>query len=308
MSIQTSGIEAGHKQNIRIRPLCAALGAEIDCGKLTDLSEGDKRVIYQAWLDHLVLVIHNQKLTDSDLIAVNRIFGKPEFSNVSPKLGIYQEIAVISNVVENGKPIGVFGASEAVWHSDHSWAEKPLCAAMLYALEVPDEGGDTEWNNMYLALETLPTDLRSRVEGLTIKNDGSTNAAGEARTDDVVTDVRTYKGPSHPILRTHPETGYPTLYIGRRRNAYVNGLSLEESEDLLNKLFEHAAQKRFVYNHKWHVGDLVVWDNRCTMHRRDPFDPSARRIMHRAQTAAELAFYRPDIVKPGPHPRGHLVR
>ena len=123
------------------------------------------------------------------------------------------------------------------------------------------------------------------------------------RTDAVIEDVRTYDGPSHPIVRTHPETGYNVLYLGRHPNAYVNGLSIEESEALLDQLWAHASQPRFAWSHKWRVGDLVVWDNRCLMHRRDKFDPNARRVMHRAQCAGDRPAYNPDSAHRGSHPR-----
>ena len=285
------------------RPFPAVLGAEIEGVDLSDPTEADKRAIHAAWLEHMVLVFHDQKLTDDQLVAVSHIFGEPEIAAVAPKDGIFQQIAVISNVVQDGKPIGALGAGELLWHSDHSFNERPLSASMLYALEVPAEGGNTLFSNMYLALDTLPPDLRARVEGLTIKNDGSLNSAGIRRTDAVIEDVRTYEGPSHPIVRTHPETGYNALYLGRRPNAYINGLSIEESEALLDRLWAHASQPRFAWSHKWRVGDLVVWDNRCLMHRRDSFDHSARRVMHRAQCAGDRPAYRPESAHRGSHPR-----
>ena len=292
-------------QDIVIRPLPAPAGAEVECSNLAKLGAADRKKIHDAWLDHLFLVFHDQRLSDPALVEVSRIFGEPEIAAVAPKDGIFQQIAVISNVLEDGKPIGALGAGELLWHSDHSFNERPLGAAMLYALEVPDEGGDTFFSNMYLALDTLPTALRQRIEGLTIKNDGSLNSAGIRRTNAVISDLRTYEGPSHPIVRTHPETGLNTLYLGRRPNAYVNGLSIEESEALLDELWAHATQLRFAWAHKWSVGDLVVWDNRCLMHRRDRFDQNARRVMHRAQCAGDRPTYRPEAAQRGSHPRAH---
>jgi len=293
------------EHNVVVRPFPAPAGAEVDCGSLAALGDEEKKSIHDAWLDHLFLVFHGQNLSDTELVDVSRIFGEPEIAAVAPKDGIFQQIAVISNVLENGKPIGALGAGELLWHSDHSFNEKPLGAAMLYALEIPNAGGDTLFTNMYLALDTLPLSLRQRIEGLTIKNDGSLNSAGIRRTDAVITDLRTYEGPSHPIVRTHPETGRNVLYLGRRPNAYVNGMSIEDSEALLNELWAHATQPRFAWSHKWSVGDLVVWDNRCLMHRRDSFDPKARRIMHRAQCAGDRPTYRPEAEQRGSHPRGH---
>lgn len=291
---------------VRIRPLPAPLGAEVDCGDLLKIDAETKGDIHQAWLDHLVLIFHGQTLSKDDLLEVTRIFGEPEVAAVAPKDGVFQDVAIISNVLEHGKPIGALGAGELRWHSDHSFNEVPLSAAMLYALEVPPQGGDTFFSNMYLAFETLPADLKARVANLTIKNDGSLNSAGIPRTDAAVTDLLTYEGPSHPIIRTHAETGYNTLYLGRRPNAYVNGLSIEESEDLLNKLWAHATQPQFAFSHKWRIGDLVVWDNRCVMHRRDSFDANARRVMQRTQCSGDRPVFRPEAAHAAPHPRTHV--
>lgn len=279
-------------QNVHINPLPGPLAAEVECSDVRFLGKHERELLRQAWLDHLVLVFHDQSLTDPELVAFSRIFGEPEVAAVAPKDGIYQEVAVVSNVYEGEKPIGVLGAGELLWHSDHSFNERPLSASILYALEVPDQGGDTWFNNMYLALDTLSPSLQRKVQGRTIKNDGTYNSAGERRTNTVIDDLRTYQGPSHPIVRTHSDTGFNTLYLGRRPNAYINGLSVDESEALLDELWSHASQQRLAWRHKWSVGDVLVWDNRCTMHRRDAFDPGSRRVMHRAQCAGERPTYR----------------
>ena len=302
---KTSSVTASSPKSpsIRVRPFPGVLGAEIDCGDLRYVNSETTRQVHRAWLDHLFVVFRNQKLTNEDLLAVTRIFGDPEAAAVAPKDGVYQEVAIISNVVENGKAIGALGAGELLWHSDHSFHEVPLAAALLYAVEVPDEGGDTHFSNMYLALERLPANLEKRIASLTIKNDGSLNSAGIPRTDAVITDLRTYEGPSHPIIRTHPETGHNALYLGRRPNAYVNGLSIEESEELLDELWAHATQPCFAWPHRWNAGDLVVWDNRCVMHRRDSFQADARRIMHRTQCSGDRPIHRGETANVEPHPR-----
>lgn len=298
-------VPRAQSSDIVVHPFPAPAGAEVECGKLQELDEDGRARLHEAWLEHLFLVFHGQTLSDPELMDVSRIFGEPDIAAVAPKDGIFQQIAVISNVLEDGKPIGALGAGELLWHSDHSFNERPLAAAMLYALETPEYGGNTYFSNMYLALDMMPPPLRKRVEGLTIKNDGSMNSAGIRRTDAVIGDLRTYEGPSHPIIRTHPETGYNALYLGRRPNAYVNGLSIEDSEALLNELWAHACQPQFAWKHKWEVGDLVVWDNRCLMHRRDSFEPNVRRVMHRAQCSGDRPAYQPDAFKRGSHPRAH---
>lgn len=294
-------------QGLEIRPLPGPLGAEVFCGDLRALDDAGKRAVHRAWLENLLLVFHDQHLTDEQLLSVGRIFGEPEISETSPKDNLYQEVFVVSNVVENGKAIGLLGAGELLWHSDHSFQERPLGASLLYALEVPPEGGNTVLSNMYMALDALPADLRKRIEGLTVKNDGSLNSAMERRTNVVIDDLRTYAGFSHPIVRTHPETGHNALYLGRRPNAYINGLSLDDSEELLNELWAHATQSRFAWSHRWRVGDVIVWDNRCMMHRRDAFDPAARRVLHRAQCAGDRPAYRQESEARGPHPRAQAA-
>ena len=140
------------------------------------------------------------------------------------------------------------------------------------ALKLPAAGGDTGFLNMYQAFDTLPASLARRIEGLTLKHDATYNSVGQLRENfQDVTDVTASPGASHPIVRIHHETGRKALFLGRRNCAYVNGLSLDESEELLDALWEHVTQERFNWHHKWRLGDLVIWDNRCTMHRRDAF-------------------------------------
>ena len=190
-------------------------------------------------------------------------------------------------------PIGSLGAGEATWHTDMSYLVDPPKASMLYALEVPPSGGDTYFSSMYAAYESLPDELKRRIEGLELKHDGTYNSGGYVRqgvnaVDDPVTSPGTY----HPLVCRHPETRRRLLYLGRRRNAYIKGLSLADSEALLDQLWSYATRDEISWYNEWRVGDLVMWDNRCTMHRRDPFDASSRRVMHRTQIKGET---RPSI-------------
>jgi taurine dioxygenase len=193
-------------------------------------------------------------------------------------------VMVISNVIENGVAIGQLGAYEAIWHTDMSYIPEPPMASALYSLEVPTSGGDTGFCNMYLALETLPADLRRAIDGKVCRHDASRNSAGELRRGFVdAADASQTIGAEHPIVRTHPATGRKALFLGRRRNAYIPGLPLADSEGLLDALWAHATKDEFTWYQQWRVGDLILWDNRCVMHRRDAFDPNARRVMHRTQ-------------------------
>jgi taurine dioxygenase len=271
-----------------ILPFGSGFGAEVRGVDLASLSDAAFARIHGAWLDHQVLVFRGQKLGDADLIAFSRRFGDLDHAPVQETgqrfVEGYPEIYVVSNVVVDGVPIGSLGAGEAVWHTDMSYLEIPPKASMLHALEVPESGGDTWFCDMYAALDALPSDLRRRIAPLTQKHDGTYNSGGYVRQG--VTpcdDPRQSPGTSHPLISRHPETGRPVLYLGRRRNGYIDGLELAESEALLDRLWADATRPEHVLRHRWRVGDLVLWDNRCTMHRRDPFDPDSRRIMHRTQ-------------------------
>jgi len=165
-----------------------------------------------------------------------------------------------------------------------SYLPDPPMASMLYALEIPPTGGNTEFVNMYSVYEALPADLKRRIAGLEVKHDGTYNSGGYVRQGIAPTDdPRASPGIFHPLVCTHPETRRRMLYLGRRRNAYIKGFDLADSETLLDMLWAYTDRAEFAWHTVWQVGDLVLWDNRCTMHRRDPFDPAARRVMHRTQ-------------------------
>jgi len=274
---------------ISVRNLDAALGAEvagIDLSK--PLARHDIATIEDAWRERLVVVFHGQDLSDPQLIAFSRYFGEldPPGPNPygEPFLKQHPELNVISNVVENGKPIGNLGDSEAVWHADMTYVDVPPKAAMLHSLEVPPSGGNTYFANMFAAYETLPADLKQAAAGKIAVHDASTNSAGLLRKGyKQVTDVRDVVGARHPLVRTEPKSSRKALFLGRRPNSYVVGLPVPESEALLDALWAHATQPRFAMCHEWQVGDVLMWNNLSVLHRRDPFDPTARRVMHRSQ-------------------------
>ena len=275
------------------QPTGAVLGAEMPGIDLRAIDNTAFAAIHKAWIDHEVLLFRGQALTDENLIAFSRRFGGLDHAPIQENgrrfVDGYPEIYVVSNVLVNGEAIGSLGSGEAVWHTDMSYLEDPPKASMLYALEIPPIGGDTSFCSMYAAYDALPADLKARIEGLMCKHDGTYNSGGYVRQGVTPTDdPRQSPGTPHPLVCRHPESGRRGLYLGRRRNAYLMGLSLADSEALLNTLWAHVENPAFAWTHRWRVGDLVMWDNRCTMHRRDPFDAGSRRVMHRTQIKGEM--------------------
>jgi taurine dioxygenase len=277
--------------SISIKNLDAPLGVQIDGIDVSKpLPPAEIDMIEAAWHERLVVVFRGQSLSDPQLIAFSRNFGEldPPGQNPygEPFNKSHPELNVISNVVENGKPIGNLGDGEAVWHADMTYVDLPPKAAMLHALEVPppEAGGNTYFANMFEAYETLPVDLKKAADGRRAVHDASHNSAGMLRKGyKEVADVRETPGAHHPLVRTDPKSGRKALFLGRRPNAYVPGLEVAESEALLDALWSHATQARFVMCHEWKVGDLLMWNNLSVLHRRAPFDPRTRRVMHRSQ-------------------------
>jgi taurine dioxygenase len=276
------------REQVMVRPTGAALGADIDGVDLAGaLSPETVAAIKDAWGQHLVLRFRGQRLSDDDLMRFSRLFGELDWApiaatNDAPEGREY--IMVVSNVIENGIAIGQLGAYEAIWHTDMSYIAEPPSASALYSLEVPPAGGDTGFCNMYRAYETLIPELRRQIDGRLCRHDASRNSAGELRRGFVdAPDPSQTVGAEHPIVRTHPVTGREALFLGRRCNAYIPGLSLADSEALLDALWAHATKDEFTWHQQWRAGDLILWDNRCVMHRRDAFDPATRRVMHRTQ-------------------------
>ena len=273
---------------VGVTPTGGGVGAEITGVDLRRLDDGRFAAIRRAFVENSVLLIRGQQLSDDDLIAFSRRFGALDWAPIQENGRRFvdgkPEIYVVSNVVEKGVAIGSLGAGEAVWHTDMSYLDDPPMASMLYAIEVPPKGGNTGFCNMYSAYEALPDPLKRRAAGLRIKHDGTYNSGGYLREGVTATDdPRSSPGAVHPLVCTHPESGRRCLYLGRRRNAYLLDLDLAESEALLDQLWSCATHDEFTWYNNWRPGDLVLWDNRCTMHRRDPFDPAARRVMHRTQ-------------------------
>jgi taurine dioxygenase len=280
-------------------PSGRALGAEIigiDLSK--DVSATQREFIFDAYTQNLVLLFRGQSLSFSDLLRLRELFGPPgQAANQLLGLGrkkylpdeVPDDITIISNIVDaEGKPLGALGDGEAFWHTDSSFTEKPISASLLHAIEVTEQGGETAFLNMYKAYEEMPAGLAARIEGKYANHSKLHNSAGMRRPEFAdVTDPSKAPGVKHPMVRVHPVTARKCLYLGRRLNSYIFGLSLDESEVLLDELWAHTCQDKYVWQHKWRVGDLLVWDNRCTMHHRNAFAPNARRLMHKSTSAGE---------------------
>ncbi len=289
-------MDTASNTQITVIPSGAALAADI-VG--VDLSQPISNELYtqirQAWNEHLVLRFRGQKLDDPAFLKFARLFGELDKAPVHASKDVvnhHPEITVMSNIKVDGKPIGSLGNYEAVWHTDMSYNELCPMGSALYALEVPPSGGNTGFANMVRAFDTLPAELKREIIGKTCRHDSSRNSAGELRVGfKDATDPRVAPGAIHPIIRTHPETRRNALFLGRRKSAYIIGLPLDESEDLLNRLWAHATQKAFEWYQVWQVGDLIMWDNRAAMHRRDSFDANTRRLMHRTQIKGCKPFF-----------------
>ena len=280
-----------------LTPIHNGLSAEIGSIDLNQpLAKDTLGALHQVWMDYPVLRFRDQSLSDDAFLDFSGQLGPLDHAPVGlvkpgQDRSVLPKVTVISNIVEDGKPIGGLGSAEAEWHTDISYTEKPAMASALYAIEIPTSGGETHFCNMYAAYERLPQALRAQVTGMRIKHDATHNSVGELRSGyEEVGDPRQVAGAIHPIIRTHPESGRRTLFLGRRYMAYVPELSIEESEELLDTLWSYAACEEDCWSQRWAVGDVVLWDNRAVMHRRAGFDPNQRRLMHRTQLIGDAPF------------------
>ncbi len=278
-----------------IRPMGAGLGADITGIDLRDLSDAEFATLRAALHEHLVLRFRGYDIDDVAFERLAARFGELYASpGYTRSRAVYNPAApmvtIVSNVVEAGAPIGEHGEGELLWHTDLGFEEIPSGLTFLLAREVPPTGGNTSFANMYKALAALPSELRARIAKLKCKHQASHSSYGAKRPGyrDIETDdPRELPGPVHPLVRTHAESGRPALYLGRRFGGYVPGLPLAKSEALLDELWSFVDRPEHVWTQEWQVGDLIIWDNRCAMHRRDPFQGQGRRRMHRLMTKGE---------------------
>ena len=271
-------------------------------GKIVDLDISNKltqdqiNFINQSWDERLVLVFKKQNLDDYKLINFSKYFGELDPPGPNPYgitfLPEFPEINVISNVKnEQGTPIGNLGDGEAVWHADMTYLELPPKAGILYALEVPKNQGNTHFANMSLAYSDLSDDIKEKIDGKILIHDSAHNSAGMLRKGySEVNNPTDTPGARHPMVITDKNTNKKLLFLGRRPHAYILGLEIEESENLLDEIWEHATQEKYTWTQKWDEGDLLMWKNLNVLHKRDAFDPNTRRVMHRTQLKGEIAI------------------
>jgi taurine dioxygenase len=278
---------------LQVVPLDAPLGADIrgiDIGR--SLAAETVAAIRRAWLEHIVLRFRDQSLDPSSLIAFGRNFGELHASKGvtygSKPADIPPEVELITTLPEDNLPPGNRAADENVWHTDMSFHEVPASASLLYAQLVPPSGGNTWFTNLYRAYDTLPEDLRRAVEGRRSIHDAAYTAMHEIRAGYApVADKSNGPGARHPVVRTHPETGRKALYLGRAGYGYIEGYDVEESDRLLERLWAHMTQPRFVWEQAWQAGDLIMWDNRACAHGRTAVPPDVRRRLIRVTVKGE---------------------
>lgn len=250
---------------------------------LDDVSIAELRRLYAAYG---VLVFRRQVLSEAELCAFCGLLGTLERTVrsdwASPSV---PEVTVLSNLKDGlGRPIGGLGDGELEWHSDQSYMVEPATGAALHAIELPPAGGETFWVDLRAAYTKLPRDLRAQITGKRGVFDYEKRLAGYGRdSDQKISDEAKRQTPAvtHALVRAHPETGDRSLYLDSTTTTGIDYMDTAGGLSLLDDVYTAATRDEFVYAHQWQVGDLVVWDNGFTMHRRTPFDPGARRLMKR---------------------------
>ena len=281
-----------------IRPLGAAMGAEVLGADLNALSDADFSRIRDAFHTYQVLVVRDQTLPPAAQLAFSRRFGALEDQlNAHYTVPGYPEVLVLSNDQKDGKPIGLIDGGD-FWHSDSSHREFPSMATILYAVKNPNQGGDTEFANMYAAYQALSEDMKRRIATLKgvhavskLKNKRVTVSPRRPDGKDFYERQKAIPDQVWPMVRTHPVTGKKALYVSPRFTIGIEGLPEEEADEILDVLFAHQIRPEFVYRHKWADRDLVMWDNRSVIHQATGgFTYPDVRTMHRTVVAGDRPF------------------
>lgn len=278
-------------QTLRLRPNSMAMEvqqvgpgfvAEVSGVQLADIhSEADIAAFRQIWMENKVVVLHDQHLSDEELLAFTRRMG-PLFTHVrsmfhSPD---YPEIMYVSNLKEDGRALGSLGDGDLGWHTDQCYTARPSWATLLYGVEIPHDGGNTYFANLVAAYDAMPDDLRAAAEGQrvvysvladTVSKKSKITDEQRARTPDVL----------QPLIRTHPYLGHKALYASPNHYVRIDGMDQADGDALFQRLVDWFARDAFIYAHDWRVGDVVLWDNASVAHRRDAFPPTQRRFLKR---------------------------
>jgi taurine dioxygenase len=288
-------MDAAATSRLEVVPLTKHIGAEIRGIDLRDdLDAETVKAIRTAWLDHLVLVSRGQQFGQEELVRATGYFGeigplsRPRKYFPKGYAHLLPNIMLISNIRENGEVIGALPDGEMNFHHDMIHSEMPHNGTLLYSVEVPTYGGDTLFASGYAAYDTLDPAIRVCLEGrkpLNHYNYGTTIRGDTSKA------VEAFSEASHPVFRTHDETERKAIYVDRLMTVKIVDMPAEESEGLLNAVFEHAEKPDFVYRHVWRVGDFLVWDNRCSSHARDDFPSDQRRLMLRTTVKGTVRPY-----------------
>ncbi len=272
----------------RTRPLAPAIGAEIIGVDLSrPMSDDLFAKVLETWHQNLVILFRDQDLTEDEQVRFGERFGPPAVSHTRRYTTTNPAVMLISNIRENGQLIGALPDGEMHFHTDQCHQERPAMASMLYSLEVPSRGGNTLFANAYMAYETLPEPMQKQLEGRNALNAYDYDNASMRRGTKLRDGIPSYW---HPIVRTHPATGRKALYVNRLMTVAVEGMAETEGNELLNALFDHQEQPQFVYEHVWRPHDVLLWDNRCTLHARTDFSAAERRLMRRLTILGEKPF------------------
>jgi taurine dioxygenase len=273
---------------VTARPLSPALGAEISGVDLSQtLSDATFKAIHDVWLKHQVIVFPGQSLGEDQQIAFAERFGELQPVRTTP--GLYKKnpyVLMVTNVVIDGQK-GALPDGEMQFHSDQCYYENPAMATMLFGIEVPPSGGDTLFSSATAVYDSLPASTKARLDGLQALNVYDYGNGSTIKSDKIDENAPKFV---HPVVRTHPETGRKGVYVNRLMTNHILGMDRAASDALLEELFLQIEKPEFIYGHKWRVGDLVMWDNRCALHARTDFDPGTRRMMRRVTVKGDQPY------------------
>ncbi|EED18846.1 alpha-ketoglutarate-dependent taurine dioxygenase, putative [Talaromyces stipitatus ATCC 10500] len=282
---------------MNVIPIQASCGADIIGFDFEHLYPDQVDAVRAAWRDYGVLRFRGYDITTQQHAKFSNLFGHyVPVKGTSIAHHDQKEITVISNAKVDGKPVGTLGNVDLEWHTDSWYFDKPPCGQILRALELPRTGGDTYWVNMYAVYDALPEFTRKIIEGRLIQFNIVYDAVGRVRPGQEkpeTDDFRLWKHVRHPIVRTNPESGRKAVYIGYFDSTknWIVGLPLEQSKAILEEIYSLIDSGKFVFQQKWQPNDIIMWDNRCTMHRRDGWNETDMRIMHRTGTGTETPIY-----------------